>query len=119
MPHDVDHKIVEFENAEAGMIALETAFSTLITALGTDYLDGLVQLLSQRPREIFGLPALSVQPGGEARLTLFNPSENWTPTAFQSRSRNSPFAGRTLQGKVLGIINKEKVFLNQSTKHEK
>jgi len=47
-------------------------------------------------------------------LTLFNPSQKWifAEKDIKSKSRNSPFIGKELMGKVLGIINEDKTVFN-------
>jgi dihydroorotase len=54
----------------------------------------------------------SVKKDMPASISLFRPDEKWTVGRFQSRSKNSPFLGKQLTGKPFGIINKDKVFLN-------
>jgi len=69
-----------------------------------------VALLSVNPRKLFGLGELRIEEGNKAVLTLFNPSEKWIVTEkdIKSKSKNSPFIGKELTGKVLGIINADK-----------
>lgn len=111
LPHHTDHKMVEFEYAKPGMIALETAFSVVRTALPALPLEKLVALFSTRPRKLFGLPDAGLAQGQEALLTLFLPDKKWTPQQFVSRSKNSPFTGLPLTGMPVGIIRQDKVFL--------
>ncbi|MFL5741155.1 MAG: dihydroorotase [Flavisolibacter sp.] len=113
LPQDRDHKMVEFEYAHDGMIGLETCFAVLRTAVPALSPEQLVQLLSTNPRRIFDRQQPSVQQNAEARLTLFAPDEEWTVQGSQSRSGNSAFVGRQLKGRPLGIINKDKVHLNE------
>lgn len=114
LPHEYDSKVLEFEYAKFGMIGLETAFAALNTAVPDLEPSQWVSLLSLQPRRIFGLPTSSLTEGSVASLTLFDPLKDWTVTEkdLRSRSRNSPFIGQTLKGKVLGIVNKHQVILN-------
>ncbi len=62
--------------------------------------------MSTTPAEAFGLNAGTMRPGRPGDVTLFDPSATWTvnPEHFRSRSRNCPFAGRTLQGRVAATV---------------
>lgn len=114
-PHEKDSKIVEFEYARYGMIGLETAFAVVKTALPGLAVERLIELFSQMPRKLFDLPAATISEGKNACLTLFDENVQWTvePGHIKSRSSNTPFIGRQLTGRPLGIINKEQVFLNE------
>lgn len=110
-PHHTDHKVVEFEYAKPGMISLETAFSLVRSSLPSLSLERIAELFSTIPRRLFQLPAVTIAPNQQARFSLFLPDEKWTPESFASRSRNSPFLGKTLTGRPYGIIQKDKLFL--------
>jgi dihydroorotase len=114
MPHEYDSKIVEFEYAKNGMIGLETCYSVLKTALPGISETRWVELLSINPRKIFGLPQPSITTEQEAILTIYEPNTSRAVEAsvFQSKSKNSPFIGRSLNGSIHGIIRKEHLFLN-------
>ena len=111
LPHHTDHKVVEFEYAKNGMIALETAFSVVRTALPSLSLERLTELFSIAPRRLFGLPVPSVVKGSEAAFTFFLPHQAWTPGRSASKSGNTPFTGTPLTGMPYGIIRQDKVFL--------
>lgn len=112
-PHESDSKVLEFEYAQYGMTGLETCYAVLKTAMPSIPEVRWVELLSVRPRQIFGLPDATIKIGAPAAVTIFEPSGQITVTDafFRSKSTNSAFKGSTLQGKVHGVINGEKVSL--------
>lgn len=112
LPQEWDSKTCEFEYAGNGMIGLETAFG-VAGASGIGAAQWVI-LSSINPRKIFSLPGAYIEEGYAADLTLFNPGVTYVfqEQQIQSKSKNSPFIGKELTGKVIGIINGEKVFLN-------
>ena len=112
-PHEWDSKSCEFEYAKPGMIGLESCYGVFSNA-GVNA-EKFIELASINPRRIFGLPTHSVQKDQTADLTLFVPGERFVfdELKIRSKSKNSAFIGKELRGKVIGIINGEKLFLNQ------
>jgi dihydroorotase len=104
-PHHYDEKEQAFEDAPFGLVGLETALGLGVTELvdgGVLSLPELVDRMSTTPARAFNLPAGTLAEGAAADVTVFDPGESWTvdPTAFVSKSRNTPFAGRSLKGRV-------------------
>ena len=118
MPQDTDHKVVEFEYAQYGMIGLETAFAAVRTCMPELSLEKMIELFSSKPRELFDLPSATIVNNGKACISLFLPDDKWTAGMQRSKSKNSAFTGRELTGRPVGIINKEKLFLNQLSSNE-
>ena len=112
-PHEYDSKVLEFEYAKPGMTGLETTYSVLVTAMPNISQDRWIELLAINPRKLFNLPAVSIQQGQKACITLFDPSAEWivNENHFKSKSKNSPFTGKKLKGKVAGIINGDKIVM--------
>jgi dihydroorotase len=111
LPQDRDSKAVEFEYAQEGMIGLQTAFAVIHEALSEMDLFQQVALLSANPRRIFGVEVPVIDIHEQANLTIFNPDTRWTlvDSDIRSKSRNSPFIGKSLQGKVVAVMNHGKV----------
>ncbi|RAJ94163.1 dihydroorotase [Larkinella arboricola] len=105
-PQDDESKNIEFDHAEFGIIGLETAFAVVRTHFADLPLEQLVDKLTHAPRRILRLPALTLDENQLATLTVFHPEMEWTYEQTVSRSKNSPFFGKTLRGKALWIINK-------------
>ena len=112
LPQDWDSKTCEFEYAKPGMIGLETMFAALNT-IGCPYAR-FVEMQTVTARKIFGVTLPEIKEGQPAVLTLFNPESEFVydEQKIQSKSRNSPFAGKTLKGRVIGIINGNNIVLN-------
>jgi dihydroorotase len=114
LPHEADSKETEFEFAKNGMTGLETAYAILRTTMPKLKDEKCVELLSTNARKLLGLDSATIRENEKACLTLFSPNAEWTyeKTNIRSKSKNSPFIGKKLTGKVIGIINKEQVHLN-------
>jgi len=106
-PHAAETKERPFEEAPPGMLGLETALSLTLTELvkpGLLPLADAVALLSWRPAAIAGLADHGgpIAPGQAAHLCVIDAAATWTvdPARLASRARNTPYAGRTLVGRV-------------------
>ena len=114
-PHSFDEKEVEFQAAPFGIVGLETAIGLAMTELvhtNLLSLERLVELMAVNPRRILRLPDVAVEEGGVANLTIIDPAQEWVvdPGRFRSKSRNTPFSGRRLKGRPIGILNNGQVF---------
>ena len=107
-PHTPDAKEQPFDEAPPGMLGLETALALALTELDLE-IEQVVALLSWKPAAIIGADdrhGLPVVEGNPANLTVFDPKEEWIIDAstMQSRSRNTPYAGRRVRGRVRHTI---------------
>ena len=107
-PHTQEVKEAPFDHAPCGMLGLETALALAVTELvetGALTLPDVLAAMSWRPAEIAGIDGVQGRPvaaGEPANLVVFDPTREWTvdPADLVSRSRNTPYAGRTVRGKV-------------------
>jgi len=112
-PHSPQRKAVPLDRAPFGAIGLETSFAVSYTALVSTGRLGLARLLElyvEGPAAIAGIEAPALRPGRRAEINLIDPRARWTvvPDRLLSRSRNCPFKGRELQGRVVGVIAGER-----------
>jgi dihydroorotase len=111
-PHPAADKEQPLDEAPPGAIGLETALGVclpLLEAAGMALVD-VVAALSWKPAEIAGLADRHGRPvaaGAPANLVVVDPNETWevVPAKLSSRSRNTPFAGRQLRGRVRHTVH--------------
>ena len=121
IPQDTESKHLEFDLADFGIISLETAFSSANTFHHGKLETGkIIEKISVAPRELLNLEIKDVQEGKDAVLTIFHESLEWVYSEEEilSGSKNTPFTGKTLQGKALGIINKGLVQFSELLKEK-
>ena len=110
-PHTVDDKTVEYDHAAFGIVGLETAVALCLDRLvGEGLLDlpRLVALLSTNPARVLGLPGGTLAPGSPADVTVLDLARKRPvePARFESKGRNTPFAGWQLKGwPVMTIVD--------------
>ncbi|HUW02642.1 MAG TPA: dihydroorotase [Acidimicrobiales bacterium] len=103
-PHTTETKEAAFDEAPPGMLGLETALALANTELDLD-LRQIFGLLSWRPAQLLGVTDVHggpIEVGRAANLCIFDPTATWTvdPDESVSRSRNNPYRGRQLTGRV-------------------
>jgi dihydroorotase len=104
-PHTPSEKDVPFEVAPRGVIGLETAFPVALAALDGN-LDLVFDRMSIAPAKIgkFETQGQTVTEGTPANLVLLDLDQSWVADEFASRSKNSPFLGQDLKGRVVATI---------------
>jgi dihydroorotase len=108
-PHHADEKGLEFDQAPFGITGLETAVSLAFELVhaGLIDLERVVQLCSSNPARIFGLQDRgTLKPNAHADVTILDPQFEWVFDVNRSRSksRNTPFHGRTMCGAAVATI---------------
>jgi dihydroorotase len=106
-PHDEESKNLEFDHADFGITGLETAFSLALMYSGLA-LENIIEKLTSAPRHILRLEQPDIKEGALANLTFFEKDTDWTFEKSFSKSKNTPFLGQTLRGKVRGVVNNGK-----------
>ncbi len=119
-PHTREEKAKGLERAPFGIVGLETAFPLLYTHLvltGELTLGELVEKMTTKPAEIFGLPYGRLQEGAVADLVVIDLESERTinPEQFASKGRNTPFAGWSCKGwPVLTMVDGRIVYRHES-----
>ena len=113
-PHSKKEKKLPLADAPSGMIGLETSLAVALTYLyhtGKLNMDKIIELMSSNPARILSLDAGKLAAGKTADVVVFDPDEKWIvdPKKFKSKSRNTPFTGVELCGKVKYTISRGKI----------
>ncbi len=109
-PHAMQEKMIEFQRAAFGITGLETALGLAIAKLHREHkisLARVVELFTAGPARVVDLRGRgTLTPGSYGDVTIFDPKKRWTFEAAKSRSksRNTPFDGWQLTGKVVTTI---------------
>jgi dihydroorotase len=112
IPHDEESKKLEFDLADFGSSNQQPFFSVLSEVFGNRTED-YIELFTTKPRELLNMQVPKIEEGQNACLTLFT-DDAWTLDSQTNKSKSvaSPFYGKQLKGKVLGIVNNGQLILN-------
>jgi dihydroorotase len=115
-PIELDGKKLEFEYASPGLIGLETAYAAVKMAFGDKANDEMIaNWMSVQPRKIMQLETIKIEVKQKANFMVVDENAQWTVTekSLHSKSKNTPFIGKTLTGKVKAVFNEAKWLLNE------
>ncbi len=116
-PHSILEKNVEFDQAANGIIGLETSLPLTLALVreGVITKSRLVELLSTAPARILGVPGGTLAIGGPADITVIDPDKFfvYARETVVSKSVNSPFIGRRLQGKAVMTVLAGRIIHNE------
>lgn len=117
-PHSEEEKAREFAKAPSGIIGLETSFAVGYTYLvkpGHLTLPKLIERMTAGPARLYGLNAGTLSEDAPADIVLIDTEEEWLVTDdFASKSKNSPYIGEKLTGKVKMTICGGKVVYDET-----
>ncbi|CBK42249.1 Dihydroorotase [Nitrospira defluvii] len=107
-PHATQEKQQEFTEAPFGIVGLETALSLTLALVdeGVLTLESAIDKLATAPAKAFSLNAGTLAVGAPADVAIVDPNREWQvdPSRFRSKSRNTPFAGWKVRGRVTTTI---------------
>ena len=107
-PHDIVDKQVEYQNACFGIVGLETALPLSLKLVDEKILSmsELIKKLTSTPASIFNLSSGNLSLGNDADILIFNPNFEYSIdiSKFHSKSKNSPFDGWKVKGKVIRTL---------------
>jgi dihydroorotase len=110
LPVDDESKFLEFDQADFGMINLQT-FASQLTSLSEEVkMEDLILKVTEAPRQLLRLEPLKIDVEEKANLTLFDPNREWEFNSENnfSKSRNSPWLNKKLKGKAVAVFNNGK-----------
>ena len=112
-PLETEKKDLEFAYADPGTVGLQTAYAALASEQVLEPEEWVLAVAFHSRRALkLALPAMEL--GAEANLTVFDPEAEWEfgPERVKSLSKNTPFAGKRLKGRVLATVHKGVAYLN-------
>lgn len=112
-PHAKEEK-ADFFKAPNGVVGLETSLAVTLTQLyhtGKCDLMKICEIMSENPRKVLGVEAVSIKEGSDADLTIFDTDIEWevVPEELHSKSKNTVFKGEKLKGKTVFTISEGKI----------
>ncbi len=120
-PWSSPYKDIPFQEAKCGIAGFETAFSLTYKLVeeGVISLNQLIKKLTTGPAQVFGLPKPEIREKNDANLVLINLNENYKINSknFISKSKNTPFDGMKVSGKIKYTLYKGSVVYDHSTSH--
>ena len=116
-PHTIEEKQVEYNAAPNGIIGLETMLGVILQEIvnsGILTLEAALTKMIVTPREILNIPVPKIAKGEPANFSIFNPDETFVydVSSSKSKSRNAPYDGMELPGRVYGVVNKGMIWIN-------
>lgn len=110
IPHEDESKELEFDLADFGIINLQTFGSNLVSLSKSVDWSVLLEKVTVNPRKLLNLEIPRIDVEEKANLTLFDPNRSWTldEKTNLSKSRNSPWYGKEVTGKVVAVFNNNK-----------
>ncbi len=109
-PQNKENKEVEFEYAQPGMITLQTLLPILLkNKPASVQIGSVIHALSSAPRKVLGIQNCTIQKDGIASLCLFDPKLVWTFEFNHSKSENTPFLKKKIQGAITHVICKSQL----------
>ncbi|MBI1768915.1 MAG: dihydroorotase [Bacteroidetes bacterium] len=110
LPVDDESKFLEFDQADFGMINLQTLASQLTSLSDEIKLEELILKVSEAPRHLLSIEIPKIDIDEKANLTLFDPNCEWEFNSGNnfSKSKNSPWLNKKIKGKAIAVFNNGK-----------
>jgi dihydroorotase len=107
LPQDEESKNLEFDLADFGIINLQTFAANLVMLSKMIEWDVLIEKVTTGPRKVLNLEIPRIEEDTKANLTLLDPNKSWRldEKTNYSKSKNSPWMGKEIKGKVAAVFN--------------
>jgi dihydroorotase len=114
LPQDDESKFLEFDLSDFGMVNIQTFASQVSSLSKAVEMEDLIEKVSENPRKLLGLEVPVIDIDVKANLTLFDPNKEWEFNSSEnlSKSKNSPWLGKTVKGKAVAVFNNSKHWLD-------
>lgn len=115
-PHSIEEKKQDLLKAPSGIIGLETALSlgiTNLTSKGLLSINKLIENMTINPSKLYNLNSGTLKIGSNGDVVIFDENEIYPIREFKSKSENSPYIGKELQGRVKYTIVNGKIIYSQ------
>ncbi|HEY4656015.1 MAG TPA: dihydroorotase [Cyclobacteriaceae bacterium] len=115
VPQDEESKKMEFDQAEFGMINLQTFAANLVALMRWVDYTTLIEKVTANPRRLLNLEVPGIETDAVANLTLLDPGMEWIldDSTNRSRSKNSPWWGKKITGKAVAVFNNSRFWTDQ------